>query len=270
MTDSTTAFDGAIPKAYDAYLGPVLFEPHADDLTRRTVAAGPARILEIACGTGILTERLCAALPEATVVASDISEDMLAFAQAKIGDKPGLTFGQADGGALPYPDDAFDAVICQFGVMFFPDKPQAMGEALRVLAPGGVLLFNTWGPFESNPLIKVAVETIDGFFDTEPPQFYKVPFGYHDVAAIEQLVSGAGFTDVAHERLAFDANPSAADAAHGLVHGNPTLTELQARGTADPDTAEAAVAKAIASALGDPVQASMDAIVFSARKPAAS
>lgn len=270
MTDSTPAFDGAIPKAYDAYLGPLLFEPHADDLTRRTVAAAPARILEIACGTGILTARLCAALPEATVVASDISEDMLAFAQAKIGDKPGLTFGQADGSALPYPDDTFDAVVCQFGVMFFPDKAAAMTEALRVLAPGGRLLFNTWGPIESNPLIGVAIETIDGFFDSDPPQFYKVPFGYHDVAGIAQMVASAGFADVAHERLGFDASPSAADAARGLVHGNPTLTELQARGSTDPDVAETALAKAITEALGDPVATSMDAIVFSARKPVTS
>ncbi len=269
MTD-TPAFDGAIPKAYDAYLGPMFFEPHADDLTRRTAAAAPARILEIACGTGILTERLCAALPQATVVASDISEDMLAFAQAKIGDKPGLTFGQADGSALPYPDEAFDAVVCQFGVMFFPDKAQGMAEALRVLAPGGRLLFNTWGPIESNPLIRVAVETIDGFFASDPPQFFKVPFGYYNIAAIEQTVAGAGFADVAHERLALDARTSAADAAHGLVHGNPTLTELRARGSTDPDVAEAALAEALAGALGDPVQTAMDAIVVSARKPAAS
>ena len=169
MTDPIAAFDGSIPETYDAFLGPLFFEPYADDLARRVAAAAPARLLETACGTGVLTRRLRAALPAAMMVASDLSEAMIAHARQSLGESANVTFGQADGGALPYPDAAFDAVVCQFGVMFFPDKAQAMAEALRVLAPGGLLAFDSWGSLEENPLAGLADATISRFFATDPP-----------------------------------------------------------------------------------------------------
>ena len=269
MTDQIATFDGSIPETYDALLGPLFFAPYADDLARRVAAAAPARVLEIACGTGILTRRLRAALPEAVMVASDLSEAMIAHARQGLGEDANVTFGQADAGDLPYPDATFDAVVCQFGIMFFPDKPRAMAEALRVLAPGGVLAFNSWGSLEENALAGLADATVSRFFATDPPRFYKTPFGYHDDDAIARLLADAGFGDIEGQRVALEATGEAAPVAHGLIHGNPTIGEIEARGSAPPETVVAALAEAIASAHGDPLRAPMQALVFTARKPAA-
>src|SRR6185369_13183349 len=148
---SFAEFSGSIPRHYDEYLAPVMFEPYAADLVGRLRMSDGMRVLELACGTGVVTRRLRAALPEsATLVATDLNEAMTSFAAQAV-PAPGIDWRPADMQELPFADASFDVVLCQFGLMFPPDKPQAFREARRVLAPGGVLLANIWGSLDDNP-----------------------------------------------------------------------------------------------------------------------
>ena len=166
MADTHGEFVGSIPETYDAHLGPLLFEHYAADLAERVTVPPGGRILELACGTGIATARLRAALPEGVeIVATDLNEAMLDYARNKRGDLPNLRYQVADALDLPFEDGSFDAVACQFGVMFFPDKAAGAREAARVLKPGGAYAFNVWDSLDRNPAIKVAQDTISRFFD---------------------------------------------------------------------------------------------------------
>lgn len=266
-------FVDSVPEMYDRHLGPLLFTAFARDLAGRlaTVEPGPAKVLEIAAGTGILTEQIAQQLPAAKIVATDLNPPMLAVAQKRLkpydaGDR--LEWREADATTLPFPDESFDAVACQFGVMFFPDKPRAATEACRVLKPGGRWLFNVWGSLPENPIARIAHETITGFFADDPPQFYEVPFSMHDGATTRDLVTAGGFTDVTVVPVAITTEaPTARHAAIGLVRGNPVQAAIEERGTVGVDEIIEAVAAALARALGDePLRAPMLAYVVSGRK----
>ena len=141
---SDQAFGGSVPKIYDTYLVPLIFEPYAADLAQRLASVSPRRLLEVAAGTGVVTRALAAALPDTTtIVATDLNQAMLDEAAARGTARP-VQWRQADAMQLPFADASFDAVVCQFGVMFFPDKPIAFSEARRVLEPGGLFIFNVW------------------------------------------------------------------------------------------------------------------------------
>jgi ubiquinone/menaquinone biosynthesis C-methylase UbiE len=142
VSDVAAGFSGSVPQNYDRYLGPVLFEPYAADLVARVPATDGLRVLELACGTGILTRHLRAALPEtATLVATDLNPPMVDYARDAVG-APGIDWRQADMQELAFDDGSFDVVLCQFGFMFLPDTVRGFAEARRVLAPGGMLLAN--------------------------------------------------------------------------------------------------------------------------------
>src|SRR5260370_36908487 len=150
--DRNVLFQGAVPENYDRYLGPVIFEPWAEDLVLRLADKKYERVLEIACGTGIVTRRLRNALPPTTeIVASDLNPDMFEFAKPKFKKDENVIWQQADASDLPFPKCSFDAAVCQFGVMFVPDKAAAMRECYRVLCSGGVFPFDGWASFEWKP-----------------------------------------------------------------------------------------------------------------------
>ena len=266
MVSSDVAFTGSVPALYHRCLGPLLFVPYAEEVARRVAALRPARILETAAGTGIVTEAIAAALPDAEIEATDLNQAMLDVAAARIA-SPKVRFRAADAQALPYPDGAFDAVVCQFGAMFFPDRVGAYREARRVLAPGGTFLFNVWDSLDRNPASAAVAAAVAGVFPDDPPTFLnRVPFGYHDRARVEADLRAAGFTRIASDTVGKRGTiGSAEEAATGLCRGSPLGAEIEARDPARAEAASQAAAAALMK-LGAPGSATpLSAHFFAAR-----
>jgi SAM-dependent methyltransferase len=243
-------FTGSIPKLYETYLVPLIFEPYAVELVNRLASKSPAHVLEIAAGTGAVTRHLAASLPEsATIVATDLNQPMLDLAAA-IGTKRPVEWRQADAMQLPFPDGTFDAVVCQFGVMFFPDKSKAFSEARRVLRPGGVFIFNVWDRIEENEFADTVTMALESLFPNDPPRFMvRTPHGYSDRSTIERDLANGGFT--ASPEISTVAARSLAESprvpAIAYCQGTPLRNEIESRDTSllgkATDIAEEAIAR---------------------------
>lgn len=226
------AFAGAIPRLYERYLVPLLFEPYAADLANRLASRSPSRVLEVAAGTGVVTRALASVLPErATIVATDLNQPMLDQASAR-GTRRPVEWRQADAMQLPFPDETFDAVVCQFGVMFFPKKAKALSEAHRVLRPGGALIFNVWDRLEENEFADTVTAALAALFPEDPPRFLaRTPYAYHEPASIEQDLVGGGF--IAPPEIITLAARSRAnsprDPAIAFCQGTSLRNEIEAR-----------------------------------------
>lgn len=242
MATSDAAFAGKIPELYDRCLVPLLFAPYAEELAKRLVALAPATILETAAGTGAVTARIAAALPRAEIVATDLNPDMLAIARERVTGR-NVAFEPADAQALRFADDRFDAMVCQFGVMFYPDRAAGYREARRVLRPGGTYLFAVWDSLDANPISAALHHAVAGTFPADPPEFLaRVPFGYADQDVIRAEVREAGFADVAIDHVVRRSRaPNADEIVAGLCQGSPLAAQIEAHG---PD----AMARATAAA----------------------
>jgi ubiquinone/menaquinone biosynthesis C-methylase UbiE len=262
------AYVGAIPQSYHRGIGPFLFEPFARNTAERIQARAPRRVLETACGTGIVTRRLCEVLADdALLVASDLNEPMLAVARDAVGAAAGVEWTRADMCKLHFRDGGFDAVVCQFGLMFASDKLAAVREAHRVLTPGGSFLLTTWGSLDRNPIIGVAHYALGLLFPEDPPEYLmRAPFGYGDPDALTDLLHAGGFRDVVVDVVEKAATaPSALELAAGLIEGNPLVDEIKLRDEARLPDVVRAVARVIARQFGDkPVRGRITALVASA------
>ena len=149
--EKARAFTGTMPELYEKYLVPLNFAPHAQVVVERVIPLAPRRVLELAAGTGVVTQALVSGLsPDTSIVATDLNDAMLDQARKRAGlDR--VIWRQADALNLPFPDAAFDLIVCQFGVMFFPDKPASFREARRTLAPDGTYLFVLWADYHDMP-----------------------------------------------------------------------------------------------------------------------
>jgi ubiquinone/menaquinone biosynthesis C-methylase UbiE len=233
MSSTDSAFAGSIPAIYDRHLGPLLFKPYAEEVGRRIARLSPERILETAAGTGIVTEVLLRACPQAQIVATDLNQAMLDQA-ARLGSER-LQLVAADAQQLPFSDAEFDLVVCQFGLMFMPDKVGANREAYRVLRDGGRYLLVIWNDLDRNPVSNIVGDRIAAMFPDDPPSFLsRTPFGYSNRARIEHDLLAAGFTYVEFETAELASMPgiTAQDAATGLVQGTPLKAEIEERASA--------------------------------------
>lgn len=269
MSDRAADFTGRIPIFYDHGLGPVFFTDFADDIARRAAESAPMRVLEIAAGTGIVTRRLRDLLSrDAHLMATDLNPPMLEVARQKFRPDEAVEFQPADATALPFPDASFDAIVCQFGVMFFPDKDKGYREAHRVLVGGGRYLFSVWDSHRHNPIGRLITEILAGLFPHDPPQFYQLPFSYHRLDPIKDSLAAAGFTDLRVAVLSLSKIvPDVATYARALVLGNPLIDQIRARGSVDPERVIEALAEALPREFGtDPTRVPLQAIVFEARR----
>jgi len=253
MADTDKVFAGSIPKLYETHLVPLIFVPYAADLAARVGSRALSRVLEIAAGTGVVTRALASALPgNVSVVATDLNQAMLDQASAT-GTKRAVEWRQADAMQLPFPDGSFDAVVCQFGVMFFPDKAKAYSEARRVLKPGGVFLFNVWDRIEENEFADTVTTALESVFPKDPPRFLaRTPHGYHDSRIIERDLANGGFT--ASPRFDTVAARSRASSprvpAIAYCQGTPLRNEIEARDAARLGEATDIAAQAIGKRFG--------------------
>jgi len=247
MTATDTVFAGSIPGLYDRHLGPLLFEPFAEEVARRAAEWRPKHILETAAGTGIVTAALHRALPDAEIVATDLNPAMLDVAGERIGSDQ-VQFKPADACDLPFEDNRFDLVVCQFGVMFYPDKVRANAEARRVLRDGGRYLMVIWDSVQRNPGSDEIGAAVAALFPDNPPHFIdRTPFGYSDLGLIEHDLLAAGFTDIELETVEKRSRaPSARNLAIGMCCGSPLRNEIEERDPALLDRAVDAAAAALA------------------------
>jgi len=247
MLAADKAFTGSIPENYDRYMVPLIFEAYAADLARRAAALSPTAVLEIAAGTGVVARALAPRLsPGARYVVTDLNQPMLDYAASRQGPDSRITWRQADAMKLPFGDAAFDLVCCQFGAMFFPDRPAAYREAKRVLKPGGHFLFNVWDRIEENVFADDVTNALAKLFPKDPPRFLaRTPHGYHDKALIRRDLENAGFSRTTIETRAEQSRaPSAYIPAVAYCQGTVLRTEIEAR---DPGRLEAATDHAAAA-----------------------
>lgn len=269
MSDNNELFSGSIAEAYHRHLGPLIFEEYARELSARAEVPAGGKVLEIACGTGILTGHLRRALNgSANLVATDLNPMMVDAAKANVGNGGGIDYRAADGTALPFDDDAFDAVFCQFGVMFYPDKGQGYREAARVLRPGGSFVFSVWDSLAHNRFCEFVHHKVAEMFPEDPPTFLEIPFGYYDIAEIKTELQKAGFEKIEISVLPTESSaPSARNVALALITGSPLAVQLAEMGVAQESFAT--VEAALVETFGEgEVQAPMQAISFTAHTSA--
>jgi len=269
MPDQDAAFSGSIPEIYDRFLGPLLFQPYAEDLARRAANLQPGHILETAAGTGIVTAALAGALPTSEIVATDLNQAMCDVAARRLSGR-NVRVQAADAQALPFGNGEFDLVVCQYGVMFFPDRVGAYREARRVLRPGGHFLFNAWTGFDGNPIPGIVEKAVATLFPADPPGFLgRAPYGYHQTARIAEDLRTAGFIGVETEEVAMPCRAeSARQAATGFAHGSPLRMEIEARGPDRLEEAADVATRALEVQYGQgPIEAIMTANVVLARAP---
>ncbi len=253
MAATDKVFGGSIPEIYDRFLVPLIFESYALDLAERLTRTNPRDVLETAAGTGVLTRASASRLPShVRLVATDLNEPMLNRAKARQSHDVRIAWRQADALALPFEDQSFDAVCCQFGVMFFPDKVQGYKEARRVLKPGGHFLFSVWDRISENEFADVVTEALAARFPHDPPRFMaRTPHGYHDVEQIRAELNAAGFTNVSVEAVDQTSKASSAlDPAIAYCQGTPLRNEIEARDTQGLEDATKQAAQALERRFG--------------------
>lgn len=254
MTENDKVFAGSIPEFYDTYMVPLIFEAYANDLAQRAAAPAPASVLETAAGSGVVTRALASRIPEdSRYVVTDLNQAMLDHATARQGSNERIIWRQADALDLPFDDASFDAVVCQFGVMFFPDRVAGYVEALRVLKPGGSFYFNVWDRIEANEFADLVTQAASAVFPDDPPRFLaRTPHGYHDVALIRDELGSAGFTQISIDTVAeISTAPSPRDVAVAYCHGTPLRSEIEARDAGLLDHVTDRAAEAIAVRFGN-------------------
>jgi ubiquinone/menaquinone biosynthesis C-methylase UbiE len=264
-SDSDKLFTGSIPKLYEEHLVPLIFEPYAVDLANRVASRSPGRVLEIAAGTGVVTRKLASVLPDSfEIVATDLNRAMLDLASA-VGTTRPVEWHRADAMQLPFADAEFDAVVCQFGVMFFPEKPKAFSEARRVLRSGGTFMFNVWDRIEENEFAYTVTKALESFFPQDPPRFLaRTPHGYCHLSNIERDLKHGGFSTSAHATTIAARSRAASPLIPAIAYcqGTPLRNEIEARDKTGLGQATDIAAEAIARRFGvGPVDGKIQAII---------
>lgn len=264
MVSASATFSG--PQYYDRHLGPIQFDPFAAELAGRLPPRPPGDVLEVACGTGLVTRRLRERLdPALRLTATDLSAAMLGYAKAQLGERDGIEWREADALQLPFADGAFGAVVCGFGIMFVPDRQAMLREARRVLVEGGMLLFSVWDRIEENPHALASATVVEGMFPGDAEMRFRVPYEMHDPALLRQLLVGACFGDARIEtkRIPF-AGVDPRNIATGQMRGTPRAALIEKKGVPLELVIEK-VAAELARTGGDPYRGHAQGLLVQAR-----
>jgi SAM-dependent methyltransferase len=239
MTDLRTQFGGSIPEYYDRCLGPAWFAPAAHELVKRVPADPNGDVLEIACGTGLVTREIRKRLVATrNLVATDLNKPMLDYASGKLADLAGIELREADAANLPFANAQFAVVVCGLGLMFVPDRKRALAEMRRVTKPGGCVALSTWDSIEENTYAKVYAETIETLFPNDPEIRFRLPWDLHDEKALRDLLSAAGYRDIEIVKNRMPVGGDARTIATGQVRGTPRGLLLEKKGMSMEDAIE--------------------------------
>lgn len=269
MSDIDKEFTGSIPEFYDTYLVPLIFNSYANDLAERVVDLASASVLEVAAGSGVVPRALAPKLSNsARYVVTDLNQPMLDHAKKSQPTPNSIEWQQADALNLPFDDASFDTVICQFGVMFYPDRVKGYREAHRVLKPGGALIFNVWDHIRENKFAEIATKAATEIFPDDPPLFLaRTPHGHHDADTIGNELKQGGFIDITFETKAdISQAPSPRHPAIAYCQGTPLRNEIEKRDAAKLQAVTDRAAEMIESQYGaGSVEAKIQALIFTAR-----
>lgn len=263
MVSASASFTG--PQYYDDCMGPVLLDPFAADLAQRLPERPPGDVLEIACGTGLVTRKLRERLsPSLQLVATDLSKTMLDYARAKLDVRKDIEWREADAMKLPFEDHKFGAVVCGFGIIFVPDRQAALREARRVLVEGGILLFTVWDSIEENPHALANARVLEAMFPSDPEMQFRMPYEMNDPGLLRRLLAGARFreTHIETKRIRI-AGADPRRIATGQIRGTPRSALIGTRGVS-LDLVIEKVADALTRTGGDPYSGHAQAVVVQA------
>ena len=237
MLNTKWQLNGKMADRYEEFLVPVIFLPWAHDLLARSRLNAGDRLLDLACGTGIVART--AAKMGIAATGGDINEDMLSVARER---SDGIDFRQADAQALPFADETFDAIICQQGLQFFPDKRAAAAECRRTLRPGGRAIFCTAQALDENPLMSAQVTAFGAALGVEAAASIRAVCAFADAGATHALFKDAGFERIAVEQVVLDLHAADARAfAEGLMKSTPVAGAIAAMPPPDRDSLRDAI-----------------------------
>jgi|SRR5579885_1550663 SAM-dependent methyltransferase len=201
MPQEAWQLTGSGPDSYERYQVPSVFAPLARLFLKRVPLAPGQRVLDVACGTGIVARQVAPVLGSTgSIVGIELNAAMLDVArQHAPGDGAPVEWRQGDAGSLPCRDAEFDIVLCQQGLQFFPDRPAALREMHRVLKPEGVVGICVWRSIEHSPCHLAIAEALRRHVGTDIAQRFRAPFSFGDESFLNRLLADAGYRDVAIE-----------------------------------------------------------------------
>jgi ubiquinone/menaquinone biosynthesis C-methylase UbiE len=268
MATSSLNFGGKISMNYEYYLGAFLFEPFAVDLAARLNFTGVSRVLELAAGTGRLTKHIAEALPETVqFVATDLNQDMLDIAKAKV-PSARVVWMPADMLNLPFEENSFDLVVCQFGIMLVPDQLKALAEIFRILTPRGKVVFNTWTDLDYNVVWATGDKILASYFGEKRIGVNPGPFALADQWLVQEMLRRAGFS-YSHATTVECTGEieSAEKAAYGYIHGLPVGSFIQNNAPELRAEIQKSLEDKLRADLGEfPLKAPQKALIFEAIK----
>jgi ubiquinone/menaquinone biosynthesis C-methylase UbiE len=253
---------------YEKYSGPVFFEPYALEVANRIDTSSVKVALEIACGTGRVTRHLRSVIaPEAKLIATDLSPDMLEVAKEALQGLP-IEWQVADAQELAFESHSIDLIVCCFGYMFVPEKIKAFNEAYRVLRQGGTLLFTTWDRLELNGATHIHRQVIKKFLGGALPDSYKTAFSMNNEDEINSWLTQAGFTGIKIERVDKTAvSQSAKQVAEGLACGGSIFDDIFKQNPEWLPQIQSEIENILIEKYGDaPMKSPMSALISSAKK----